>query len=146
MTRDALRSLIAYRDTGPPGPEITADEAYLAPTLAAEAWRAGRFAFVDWHGRRLAYYLTADLSRNGGYWTASTYDADAGTVNVYAGAHRPGRRAKNPPALSVAGLLRVSQEFARRLGTPGPMLTNVDRVEGPPDGRCPTCGHQHGAR
>ncbi|MGB3542034.1 hypothetical protein [Rubrivirga sp.] len=121
------------------GPEITADEAYLAPTLAAEAHRAGRFTFTDWHGRRIAYYLTAGAARNGGLWTASVYDAGVGTVNVYAGAHRPGRRAIHPSALSVAGLLRVSLEFARRLGTTEAQQATSETSS---DGRCPTCGHE----
>lgn len=122
-------------------PHLTAANAYLAPSLARRAWEAGRFTFEDWHGRRVVFRLDAKLAGNGGFWYASTYEPGRGTVNVYAGAHRPGRRATRPACLTVAGLLGVSQDLARRLGTAPPARPTYD---GPPDGRCPTCGRGGG--
>ena len=111
---------------------LDADTVHLAPSVAAEARAARRFVYVDGKGRRLLFRLDSPGAKGGGYWYASFYAGgnvgSYGTVNLYAGAHRPGPRAKRPACLSVEGLRRVVADLDRVLG--GLPVREV----------CPCCG------
>lgn len=108
----------------PDAPHLTAAE---VPRLGREfteaAWRAGRFTFDDWHGRRLVFRMEKRWGSNRGYWYASTYIGEGracyGTLNVYAGCTNPGPRSTRLPCLTAEGLRAVSDDVARKAAEMG---------------------------
>ncbi|WP_412060346.1 hypothetical protein [Rubrivirga sp. IMCC45206] len=103
----------------PAGPHLTAAEAgHLGREFIEEAWRAGRFTFDDWHGRRVVFRMESREGGNQGFWYASTYlgkgTPRAYTLNVYAGSTVPGPRSTRPACLTAEGLRGVSDDIDRK--------------------------------